>query len=344
MPSAVLAPSVSFVMPVLNEADHLEAAVESILAQDYAGTKEVVLALGPSSDGTEEVAHRLRAREPRIRLVDNPEADIPVGMNRAIAEASGEIIVRVDAHAELPADYTARMVAVLERTGAANVGGVMLARGSAPIQRAIARAYNSPLGLGGGVYHGGNAEGPAESAYLGVFRRAALDAVGGFDPTLRRAEDYELNQRLIAAGHLVWFVPDVEVVYWPRRSLSALARQMWATGAWRGELVRRTRRSTPRYLVPPALAAGLATSGIALVAELGGAGRWVRVAHLAPAAYAAFLAVAVPRLGGQGVADRLLNAVVLTTIHTSWGAGFLKGLSSGAGSTVDRSRLSVAPD
>jgi hypothetical protein len=330
-------------MPVLNEAEHLEAAVRSILAQDYSGPKEVVLALGPSTDGTDAVAERLRDRESRLHLVANPATDIPVGLNLALAEATGEVIVRVDAHAELPADYTARMVEVLTRTGAANAGGVMLARGRAPVQQAIARAYNSPLGLGGGVYHGAGTEGPAESAYLGVFRRAALEDVGGWDPTLRRAEDYDLNQRLIAAGHLVWFVPDVEVVYWPRTSLAALARQMWATGAWRGELVRRTRTSGVRYLVPPALALGLTASAGAAVAEWAGAGRWVRLAHVAPASYAVFLGAASVRLGGEDARDRLLNAVVLGTMHTAWAAGFLKGVASGAGDTVDRSRISVDP-
>lgn len=333
--------AVSYVMPVLNEAQRLEAAVESVLAQDYPGEQDVIVAVGPSTDGTHEVAQRLADRNPHVSVVDNPDAHIPAGLNRAIAKATGDVVVRVDAHTELPAGYTRTMVAVLERTGAANCGGVMKARGHGHVQRAVARAYNSPLGLGGGVYHGGGTEGPADSAYLGVFRREVLEQVGGYDESIRRGEDYELNQRIAASGHLVWFVPDVEVTYWPRSSFPHLAQQMYATGIWRGEIVRRQRRSPVRYLLAPALVAGLAVSAVVGVAGAAGARPGpARVAHLAPLSYAAFLGLAGARaLGGEGVLDRLLNVAALATMHLSWGLGFWKGLVAGAGDTVDRSRL-----
>lgn len=340
MPASGPTPPVSYVMPVLNEVAHLEQAVESVLGQAYAGRKEIVLALGPSTDGTNGLAHALAAEDPRIVLVDNPGTDIPLGMNLAIDAAHHDIIVRVDAHSVLPQDYTTRVVAALERTGAANVGGVMRATGRSPLQRAVARAYNSPLGLGGGAYHGGSVEGPAESAYLGTFRRAVLREVGGYDPTLKRAEDYELNQRIIAAGHDVWFLPDLEVTYFPRASWEALAKQMWATGAWRGELVRRVRRSGVRYLVPPALVLGLGGGLGCGAAVAAGAPGWFLLGLVPTAAYAVFLAAAATvGLRSRRPADIALNVGVLATMHVSWGAGFLKGLFGGAGSTVDRSRL-----
>jgi hypothetical protein len=334
-------PAVSYVMPVLNEARRLEAAVESVLGQDYPAKQDVIVSVGPSSDGTEEVARRLAAHNGHVTVVENPDAHIPSGLNRAIAEARGDIVVRVDAHTELPAGYTRTMVDVLRRTGAANCGGVMKARGHGHVQRAVARAYNSPLGLGGGVYHGRGAEGPADSAYLGVFRREVLEQVGGYDESIRRGEDYELNQRIARAGHLIWYVPEVEVTYWPRSSLPHLAQQMFATGIWRGEIVRRQRRSPMRYLLAPALVAGLVGSAASGLVQLGGARPGaLRVAHLAPVSYAAFLGLAGVRgLGGEGVLDRLLNVVALMTMHVSWGLGFWKGLLLGAGETVDRSRL-----
>ena len=333
-------PTVSYVMPVLNEVHHLEEAVEAIFAQEYPGTQEVVLALGPSHDGTLELGHRMAAADPRVTVVDNPAADIPVGMNLAIRAASGAVLVRVDAHTQLPPGYTLHMVRELRRVGAANVGGVMKAAGRTPLQQAVARAYNSPLGLGGGVYHGGDEPGPAESAYLGVFRREVLHEVGLYDESLRRGEDYDLNQRIIAAGHLVWFVPDVEVTYWPRQSWSALARQMFATGIWRGEMVRRTRSTGPRYLAPPALVLGLGASVVAAGALAAGAPAPVAVVLVIPAAYAAFLGYAAARaLGGESVRDRLLDAGVLATMHLSWGTGFVKGFVTGAGDAVDTSRV-----
>src|SRR3954462_12835596 len=119
-------------MPVLNEQNYIASAVASGLAQDYPGPAEVVLALGPSSDRTDAVVADLVRTDERIRTVPNPRVDIPIGLNAAIRAARHPIIVRVDAHAELPPGYTRRAVATLERTGAANVGGIMLARGNTP--------------------------------------------------------------------------------------------------------------------------------------------------------------------------------------------------------------------
>src|SRR4029079_15214133 len=173
-------------MPVLNERAYLSRAVETVLAQDVAAPTELILALAPSTDGTTELARELAAEDARIVLVDHPDADIPVGLNLAIRAGSYPTIMRVDAHSELEPDYTRRALETLERVRAANVGGVMRADGRTPFQRAVARAYNSPVGLGGGAYHGGTHEGEAESAYLGVMRRAVLDEVGLFDETIRR--------------------------------------------------------------------------------------------------------------------------------------------------------------
>src|SRR4051812_1988463 len=208
-------PGVSYVMPVLNEADYIESAVASILEQDYPGPTEIVLALGPSRDGTDDIVARLQEKDPRIQTVENPGRDIPIGLNRAIRASRHPIIVRVDAHTGLPSDYTRRAVTTLLETGAVNVGGIMLAAGKPGLQAAVARAYNSPLGLGGGAYHAVDAQpGPAESAYLGVMRADALAEVGYFDESLRRGEDWELNFRFRQAGHVVWLDPSLRVRYW----------------------------------------------------------------------------------------------------------------------------------
>lgn len=334
--------AVSYVMPVLNEAAHLAEAVRAVLSQEYRGEQELVLALGASTDGTDEVAARLAADDPRVRLVPNPRNDIPIGLNLAIAASRHPVVVRVDAHAELPAGYTAAAVEMLRRTGAANVGGVMVARGRGRFQQAVARAYNSPFGLGSGSWHHGEEEAESDSAYLGVFRREVLDEVGHYDETLRRAEDWELNHRIRAAGHRVLFTPKLKVTYWPRASWDALRRQMFATGVWRGHLVRRHASTPWRYLPPPAVAVLVAGSLVVGLLQLFGVARgagWA-LAHLPSLGYLAGVsAVGLTRLGGDGVVDRLLNVVVLATMHLGWGAGFLKGWLTGAATTVDRSRV-----
>lgn len=338
-------PPVSYVMPVLNEEGYLADAVNAVLGQQYPAEQEVVIALGASSDRTTAIARELASTDARITLVDNPANDIPVGLNLAIAASHHPIVVRVDAHAELPANYTRSMVDILHATGAVNVGGVMHAKGRTPFQSAVARAYNSPWGLGGGQYHGAKTAGPSDSAYLGVFRREVLDEVGGYDETLRRAEDWELNSRIIAAGHLVWYTPDVAVTYWPRATPASLRRQMFATGVWRGHLVREQGRTPLKYLPPPLVTIAVSASVVVGAAQVtgllsGSAGRLTRLIHAAPLGYAGGLAVVSARsLGAASVTEWLLNVAVLGIMHLSWGAGFLRGVISGAETTVDTSRV-----
>lgn len=342
LPPLPVTPAVSYVMPVLNEEGFLERAVETILAQDYPGDKEIVLALGPSRDDSNAIAHRIAAADPRVRLVENPERDIPDGLNHAIRASRHPVVIRVDAHSELTPDYTSRGVAALRETGAANVGGVMRAAGTSPVQRAIARGYNSPYGLGGGAYHGDGTPGAAESAYLGIFRREAVDAVGGYDPAILRGEDWELNLRMRRAGYLVWFEPALGVTYWPRASLGDLAKQFFATGTWRAVLVRKYGRANPwRFFAPGALVLALAVSVVVLGLQVATVlpWGWWSLGWAPLAMYALAIGFAVWRIPDQrGIRDRALTAAALVTMHTSWGTGFLRGITFGGGRVVDRSR------
>lgn len=338
-------PGVSFVMPVLNEAGYVEAAIRSVLEQEYDGEREVVLALGPSTDGTTETVLELAKGEPRIRTVENPGADIPIGLNLAIKASRMPIVVRVDAHSELEPGYTEQAVATLLSTGAANVGGIMRARGRTPFQATVARAYNSPFGLGGARYHSGAVAGPAESAYLGVFRREALEKAGYFDETIRRGEDWELNLRIRRGGGEVWFDPKLKVTYWPRENWAKLVRQFFATGAWRAELVRRDKGRNPwRFYAPPVLVLSILASIVIGVLQLTGVlhgklSLLFSAVYLAPIAY--LLLVLAVSLFADRVRPwslRLVFPIVLPTMHLSWGTGFLVGLIRGAAGVNDTSR------
>jgi succinoglycan biosynthesis protein ExoA len=338
-------PGVSYVMPVLNEVDYVAGAVAAILSQDYPGPQQLILALGPSSDGTTALVERLAQDDPRVTFVHNPETHIPVGLNLAVRASAHPIIVRVDAHSELAPGYTLRAVQTLQRTGAANVGGLMKGSGRTPFQASVARAYNSKFGLGGGAYHSGGAEGPAESAYLGVFRREVLLAVGLYDESLRRGEDWELNLRIRAAGNLVWFDPALMVTYWPRENWRKLARQFFTTGVWRGELVRRYRAKNPwRFFAPPLLVLAVAIALVVLVLQLTGvlSGALSVVASLVYLALVAYLLLLVwvsfVKEPGKTLRDRLIFMIVLPTMHLSWGAGFIRGILRGGQDTMDTSR------
>ncbi|MBC7443684.1 MAG: glycosyltransferase family 2 protein [Ramlibacter sp.] len=318
-------------MPVLNDVTHVRAAVTSLLRQDYTGPFEVTVALGPSIDGTTELVEEMVAIDPRIRIVANEIGSTPAGLNIAIRASSHPVVIRVDAHSVLPSDYARIAVEALERTGADNVGGVMDAQGESPFQKAVARAYGTRIGLGGTPLHVGGPDGPAETVYLGCFRRESIVRVGLFDEGIKRGQDWELNRRLREQGGTVWFTPRLRVVYRPRPSLSRLARQMLSTGLWRGELARRYPESNGiRYFAPPVMVLGVVLgvlAGLLGLAQLRvGATPWLLLGFLVPAAYLLIVALAtVVVTRPDGFRAALWFLVVLPCIHFCWGIGFLLG-------------------
>ncbi|MGK9146608.1 glycosyltransferase family 2 protein [Plantibacter flavus] len=327
-------PGVSYVMPVLNDVRHVQAAVDSLLAQDYAGDIEVTIAVGPSIDGTTELVARLQDADPRIHVLENRVGSTPAGLNLAISASTHPIVIRVDAHSELPTDYARLAVETMLRTGAQNVGGIMDARGQTSFETAVARAYGSRVGLGGTPHHVGGREGPADTVYLGVFDRDMLVRVGMFDERVKRGQDWELNRRIKQAGGLVWFTPELRVVYRPRASIGALARQFFSTGLWRGELSRSfPTRGTLRYFAPPVLVLGVALGTLlglgGLVQLAAGATPWLLLGFAAPVAYALIVLLAsVVVTGRDGLRTSLWMLVVLPCIHFCWGTGFVLGYFS----------------
>jgi len=316
---------VSYVMPVLNEVEHIEAAISGITAQDYEGPYEILVAVGPSVDGTNDVLAQLAAADPRIRTLDNEPGSTPGGLNIGIRAAKYPVVIRVDAHSVLPTDYTRIAVRVLEETGADNVGGMMKAVGSTPFEKAVAHAYVSPEGLGGTPLHVGGKAGPAETVYLGVFRRDRLLEVGMFDEEIKRGQDWELNRRIRAAGGVVWFTPELTVEYRPRSSLRKLIRQFVSTGIWRGELTRRfPTANSLRYFVPPLAVVGIIAGTVLGIVGLAAGIAWLTLAFLAPALYLLLVVVSAIRAGVvNGLRAGLWYLVVLPCIHFAWGAGFI---------------------
>jgi succinoglycan biosynthesis protein ExoA len=308
--------AVSVIMPILNEERHLRDAVAVVLDQDYPGDLELVLALGPSKDRTDEVAREMAEQDPRIICVQNPSGRTPDALNAAIAASRYDIVARVDGHAVIPVNYLSIAVKALHRTGADNVGGIMNAEGTTMFEQAVATAMRSRLGVGNARFHTGGKEGPAETVYLGVFRRSALERVGGYDPHFARAQDWELNHRIRATGGLVWFTPELTVSYRPRASVATLARQYLHYGRWRRVVASTHGTISARYLAPPALVCGLAA---ALVVA-----PWWPWTLLAPAGYLLGIVGGGLVIGaGLPWRGRGLVPVALGIMHLSWGVGFL---------------------
>jgi GT2 family glycosyltransferase len=329
-------PPVSVVIPVRNEEPYLAEAVQHVLSQDYPGELELVLAVGPSRDRTEQIAQEIAATDPRVTVVANPTGKIPAGLNLAIKAARHDVLARMDGHALMPPGYLRTGVGALLETGAADVGGIMAAEGISSFQQAVAWAMTSKAGVGSAAWHTAGQAAPADSVYLGIYQRAAIARAGGWDETMLRAEDWELNYRIRANGGLIWFTPDLQVTYRPRTSIKALASQYWHYGRWRRVVMREHPETASfRYLAPPAaallvalgLAAGLA--GLAgLAAGLGmtsaaGLG-WLMLGFAIPVGYLAGV-TAVSAVLSRGLPGpiRARLPLVLAIMHMCWGAGFL---------------------
>lgn len=313
-------PSVSVVIPLRDSAATLQRCLDAVLGQDYPGRLDVVLAVGPSSDTTGNIARAAAAADARVRVVSNPSGKTPAALNAGIAASDSEVVARVDGHAVVPPGYLRRAVTTLLETAADNVGGVQAAEGETPFEKAVAAAMTSKFGVGNASFHYGGEPGPTDTVYLGVFRRAALDRVGGFDETLIRNQDYELNWRIRDTGGVVWFDPELAVRYRPRSSLRSLARQYFEYGAWKREVLRRHPRSArARQLVAPA---AVLANGAAVALAVVDRPRWLAVPGVYATA-AVTAAVVAGRGRGAGVTARL--PLVFTAMHHAWGVGFLLG-------------------
>ena len=317
MPAAA-APPVSVVIPARNAEKTVGEAIDSVLAQRYPGPLEVVVADGSDTPSTADL---LRRRYPEVRVVANPNRTASAGLQAGIRVASGDIVARLDAHAAFPSGYLCRAVETLRRTGAANVGGRQSPAGRTAFERAVGLAMTTWIGAGGARYRLGGPAGPVDTVYLGVFRRAAIEAAGGFDPAMARNEDYELNWRLRQHGEIVWFDPRLAVAYRPRGGLGRLARQYFDYGRWKRAMLRRHPSSLrARQLAAPLLVASLAISPLLALADAAAAVALPAVWLLAVAS----VSVAVGLRRREPAA--ILLPATLATMHLSWGAGFLTAI------------------
>ncbi|MFB8212396.1 MULTISPECIES: glycosyltransferase family 2 protein [unclassified Streptomyces] len=335
--SAAQPPAVSVIMPVLNEERHLRNSVRHILEQEYAGEMEVVIALGPSTDRTDEIAAELVAEDPRVHTVPNPTGRTPAALNAAIKASSHPIVVRVDGHGMLSPNYIATAVRLLEETGAQNVGGIMHAEGENAWEDAVAAAMTSKIGVGNAAFHTGGQAGPAETVYLGVFRREALEKADGYNVEFIRAQDWELNFRIRESGGLIWFSPELRVQYRPRPSVRALAKQYKDYGRWRHVVARYHAGSINlRYLAPP-------TAVVAIAAGLVVGAAVTPWALIVPGGYvAAIVAGSLPAGKGLSLKARAQIPVALATMHMSWGYGFLTSPRALAKKVIASRRPAIA--
>lgn len=317
---------VSVIVPCRNEARWIDAFVSSVLAQRLEGlTIEILVADGCSDDGTRERLAHWAGSDSRIVLVDNPKKIVSTGLNAAIRAARGQVVVRMDVHTTYAPDYIARCVSVLAETGAVCVGGPWRPEGLGIVGEAIARAFESTFGSGGAKSRHREYSGPVDTVYLGTWHRDDLVRLGGFDETLVRNQDDELNLRITRDGGTVWQSPLIRSTYVPRASFGALFRQFFQYGYWKVAVIRKHRLPASfRHLVPFAFV--VSVLGGALLAPiwpaLGVLSFMVALTYFITALAYALRCRDKPR----GPVGTLYVAVAFACMHAGYGLGFGCGL------------------
>ena len=263
--------SVSIIVPMLNEAAHVEHLAADVAAQDYPGAIDLVVADGGSGDGSVGVLERAaEEHDLRLTLVRNPARWVSPGLNACIARASGEVILRMDCHAHYPRDYVSRCVTALHETGAWNVGGTLRAVGRTRTERAVSCAMETAFGgIGWSMHAGGQERVEVDTVTFGAFPRFVFERIGGFDNRLVRNQDNDFNARIRLAGGTVVLDPAISVQYVPRGSYRRLFRQYYEYGLWKGRVsAKHGRVLNVRSVVPLAFIASVVALGCVAPASL----------------------------------------------------------------------------
>jgi succinoglycan biosynthesis protein ExoA len=318
-------PSVSILIPVRNEARHLPALLQTLQQQDYPALGEILLIDGLSTDGTREKIQEVAAADPRFKLIDNPLRVVTHALNLGFEQAVGEVILRLDAHADYAPDYVSQCVAVLEETGAGNVGGPAVpASDGSFIGDVILALHESAFGIGAAKFRQPDAEGWVDTLWPGAYRREALEAAGmHYVEELTRSEDIELNSRLRKAGWGIYITPRIKATYYPRKNLGALCRQNFGNGA----AVLHTLKAglggvSLRHLVPLGFVLALIVTGLASI-WLPWA-KWLLLAVLG-LYLLADLAFSLRCARRHGLRLLLLLPLAFLLLHLSYGLGSLCG-------------------
>ena len=339
-------PYISVIVPVRNEASHIQRTLTQLLTQEYdSGRYEVIVVDGQSTDGTWDIVAALQEKYANLRLLPNPQRWSSAARNVAIRAAQGDILVVIDGHCEVDdAAYLIHLAHAFERSGADCVGRPqpLDVSGATVFQRSVALARSSRLGHhpDSWIYSDVEQYVPPESVAV-AYRREVFARIGLFDESFDACEDVELNHRVARAGMTCFFTPRLQVRYVPRDSLSGLFRQMVRYGRGRYRLLRKHSDTFRLSCLLPAVF----LSGLAIVPLFAWVSRWLLAAYLsALGLYSLTVLCFSLVLAFRAVGDfrslrdfgRLVGwlPLVFTTLHVGAGAGILREMAAESWSKI----------
>ncbi len=319
-------PLLSAILPIRNEARYITRSLNAVLAQDYPSDRiEIIVVDGMSDDGSREIVWSIQALNPNVQLIDNPRLIVPTGMNAAMARARGEIFVRIDGHCEIERDYFRRCVEHLQNDGVDGVGGPVETVGETELAGIIAAAMSSRFGVGDSAFRTVKDRTMlADTVAFPAYTRSIVERVGPYDEELVRNQDDDYNYRLRKIGAKVLLAVDVRSRYYSRDTIRSLWRQYFQYGYWKVRVMQKhPRQMQPRQFVPFLFVAALLLS--LLATPFSAIGAWAF--GLTGGSYI------ITNLATSFLVARQQNMplswplpVIFSTLHVSYGLGFLIGL------------------
>ena len=342
-------PFISLIMPLRNEEAFIERGLSSVLEQDYpADRMEILIADGMSSDDTRERILKIldgrfmSVSRPRstVIILDNIVKIVPAGLNIALRQAKGEIIIRVDGHTVVSPDYVHQCVQALQRTHADNVGGRMNAVGINSFGKVVALATSTPFGIGSGRFHYSDKEEWVDTVYLGTWPRRVFEEIGLFDEELVRDQDDEFNFRLREHGGRILLCSAIKSNYTVRSTPAALWKQYYQYGFWKVRVLQKhPRQMSLRQFMPPAFVLALLLSLLlALFALL--RPMVYQFSAIIPLLYLlANLLASLCTASQRGWKYLFLLPFIYAILHLSYGSGFFVGVFKFAERWGDRAGI-----
>ncbi len=315
-------PFVSVIVPMYNEENYIEYCLDSLINQTYPTDRmEVIVVDGMSSDRSREIVKIYQNNHSNVKLIDNPKRIVPVAMNIGIKNAQGEILIWMSAHSQFKNDFISRCVSLLQKTGAANVGGVLEAVGTNYLGKAIAIAATNPFGVGDALYRFSDKKRWVDTVFPGAWYKKTIEEVGGFNEDMVVNQDYELNYRLRKAGGKILLSPDIRCRYFVRSSLYSLMKQYFRYGFWRVKtLVLHPDSLRWRQIAAPLFVLGLIISALLIPVS-------TTAAFIIPLLYFIFnVSASIFAAVQKGLHYLPVLPVIFLIIHLSWGTGFWGGI------------------
>lgn len=320
---------ISFIIVAFNAAGSLNALLEDLLAQTIPHEQiEALLVDSASTDATRAIMLDFARNAPfEVKVLDNPKRWLASGINVALGAATGDAIIRLDAHARIPKDFLQKNLQALER-GEDIVGGCVLGGAPSGAWESVLRTVDTSRFCGGAApfRNGGEARYVDTLAYA-LYRREVYDQVGLYDERLRRTEDNDMHYRMRKAGYRFYFSPDIVSYHAARATMRGQLRQKWGNGYWIGRTMRiQPRCFAPRHLIPALFVLALLAGLLLLPLSV-----WPLLLLLF--AYLACDLVFAVRGALSQETGRLLALLTLPllfpAVHVVYGVGTLAGLLSG---------------